>query len=93
MNLNVIIRICDLFCSCSFRVLGIALGVGSWFTPITGRWNEIFIDVLKSERLRTPVKYIIILIIFIPVMILFTCYYIVSFRFIPDLLFKDRNIF
>lgn len=73
--------------------VGIMLGILSWFTPITGRWNEIFIDVLKSERLRTPVKYIIILIIFIPVMILFTCYYIVSFRFIPDLLFKDRDIF
>ena len=74
-------------------ITGALLGILSWFTPITGRWKDIFVEILESKRLRTPAKYIIIFIIFIPVTILFGSYYIMSFRFIPELLFKDREIF
>lgn len=75
-------------------VIGVLAGVFSWYSKDKkDRYLDLYKTILYDSRLREIIKYIIILVIFIPYTVFYMSAYFVSFSWVPDVLYKDRHIF
>ena len=71
--------------------IGVIIGCSSWTEDKPIYYLDLYKEILDSKILRSFIKLLLIIIFFIPQTVFYLTYFLVSFKFIPYILYKDRK--